>query len=140
MTKLYMAYGSNLNLRQMALRCPTARVFGTAMLEGHQMIFQHVATIVPQAGAAVPVAIWLIDAECERALDRYEGYPTLYRKEYIPMRLRGKLRKVMVYIMNEGRPQMPSERYYRIIEEGYHDVGFDTVHLGKALDATEELL
>lgn len=81
MNKLYMAYGSNLNLRQMALRCPTAKVVGTKMLDGYQMIFQQVATIVPKEGATVPVAIWQIDAECERALDRYEGFPTLYRKE-----------------------------------------------------------
>lgn len=140
MNKLYMAYGSNLNLRQMALRCPTAKVVGTKMLDGYQMIFQQVATIVPKEGATVPVAIWQIDAECERALDRYEGFPTLYRKEYIPVSIDGKLRKVMVYIMNAYRPQMPSARYYRVIEEGYHDVGFDTVHLAKALDATEELL
>ena len=29
------------------------------------------------------VAIWLITADCEKALDRYEGYPTLYVKKYI---------------------------------------------------------
>ena len=140
MSKLYMAYGSNLNLRQMAMRCPTAKVFGTAMLQGYQMIFNHVATIVPREGAVVPIAVWEIDDKCERALDQYEGFPTLYRKDFIPLFIGGKLRKVMAYIMNHDKPQLPSERYYRIIEEGYHDVGFDTVHLSKALDATEALI
>ena len=31
-TTKYIAYGSNLNLRQMARRCPTAKVVGTALL------------------------------------------------------------------------------------------------------------
>lgn len=137
---LYMAYGSNLNLRQMAIRCPSAKVFGTAMLEGYQLIFNGVATIVPKEGASVPVAIWEIDDACERSLDRYEGYPHLYRKEYIPLRLKGETRTVMVYIMNTGKPRFPTQSYYRTIEEGYHDVGLDPTYLHEALAETEALL
>ena len=139
MSKLYMAYGSNLNLRQMALRCPGAKVFGTSMLDGYQLIFSGVATIIPRDSAQVPAAVWEIDSECERALDRYEGYPTLYRKEYLPINVNGKTHEAMVYIMNQTKPQPPCVSYYRTIEEGYHDVGFDTVHLKRALKATEEL-
>ncbi|MGN1231560.1 MAG: gamma-glutamylcyclotransferase, partial [Anaerotignum sp.] len=29
MKKYYIAYGSNLNVRQMKFRCPTARIVGT---------------------------------------------------------------------------------------------------------------
>ena len=139
MEKLYMAYGSNLNLNQMALRCPTAKPFRSTMLEGYQLIFSGVATIIPCEESRVPVAVWKIDSECERALDRYEGYPTLYRKEYLPINVNGKTHEAMVYIMNQTKPQPPCVSYYRTIEEGYHDVGFDTVHLKRALKATEEL-
>lgn len=31
MKKLYVAYGSNLNIAQMALRCPTAHIYGTGL-------------------------------------------------------------------------------------------------------------
>lgn len=33
MKKLYVAYGSNLNIAQMALRCPTAHIYGTGLLK-----------------------------------------------------------------------------------------------------------
>ena len=55
--KFYIAYGSNLNLEQMADRCPTARVVGATVLDDYQLVFQRVATIVPRPGAKVPVAI-----------------------------------------------------------------------------------
>jgi len=136
MKTLYMAYGSNLNLQQMAKRCPTAKVFGTAMLEDYQLVFQGVATIKPQKGSVVPVAIWEIDSDCEKALDRYEGFPHLYRKEYMIIPVNGIEQNVMVYIMNNGTAALPSERYYRTIEQGYYDVGFDIIHLRNALRAT----
>ena len=138
MTKLYMAYGSNLNLRQMGFRCPTAKVYGTGQLQDYRLIFSRVATIVPEKGSMVPVAIWEIDAECEKALDRYEGFPNLYRKEYLTVTVNGKEIEAMVYIMNTGKPQLPPRSYYETIKEGYHDVGFDTVHLDTAVQKTRE--
>ena len=38
--KLYMAYGSNLNLYQMAYRCPTAQVAGKAVLKDYELLFR----------------------------------------------------------------------------------------------------
>ena len=45
---LYAAYGSNINLEQMAYRCPNSKVAGTAMLKGYELEFRGVATIVPK--------------------------------------------------------------------------------------------
>ena len=129
MKKLYMAYGSNLNLGQMARRCPTARVVGTA-----------VATIVKRKGAVVPVGIWEIDKRCEESLDRYEGYPTLYRKETLTVEMDGKEVQAMVYIMNRDRPALPAYSYYETIEDGYNDIGLDTAHLRKAIEETLKLM
>ena len=140
MKKLYMAYGSNLNLGQMARRCPTARVVGTAMLEGYQLLFNGVATIVKREGAVVPVGIWEIDKRCEESLDRYEGYPTLYRKETLTVEMNGKEVQAMVYIMNRDRPALPAYSYYETIEDGYNDVGLDTAHLRKAIEETLKLM
>lgn len=135
---LYMAYGSNLNLEQMAHRCPTAKPVGTAMLKDWQLTFRRVATIEQQQGAETPVGIWEITERDEQALDIYEGYPRLYRKEYLPVELNGKTEKVMVYIMNSGYPEMPTEYYYNTIAVGYRDVGLDLVHLRKAIVDTAE--
>ena len=38
--KLYIAYGSNINLEQMAHRCPSSKVVGTAMLQGYELQFK----------------------------------------------------------------------------------------------------
>ena len=134
--KLYIAYGSNLNLRQMAVRCPTARPVGTAMLRGYQLTFRGVATLEPDPKAETPVGIWEITPEDEIALDRYEGFPRLYRKEVVEVEFRGRKLKAMLYLMNDGLACMPSKWYLDAIAKGYEDVGLDTVHLTKALEHT----
>ena len=138
MEKLYMAYGSNLNLNQMALRCPTAKPFRSTMLEGYQLIFSGVATIIPCEESRVPVAVWKIDSDCERALDRYEGYPWLYRKEYLPVCIDSEWYEPMIYIMNRFAPKLPCVEYYNIISDGYNDVGFDIEYLKQAIEVTEK--
>ena len=80
MKMIYFAYGSNLNLDQMAHRCPTAKVVGAGMLNGYKLIFNRVASIELDASQSVPVGIWEIGEYCEASLDLYEGYPRLYRK------------------------------------------------------------
>lgn len=134
--KKYIAYGSNLNLKQMAHRCPTAKVVGTTMLKDYQLTFRGVATIEPKQGSVVPVAIWDIDEISERALDRYEGYPSFYRKEYIDIELNGEIVQGMVYIMNNGVPAYPSQYYYDVILQGYYDVGLKPSYLEDALKDT----
>ena len=137
--KIYLAYGSNLNLEQMAYRCPTAKVLGSAKLNGYQLLFRGanagaVATIERQKGSSVPVLLWEITPADEAALDRYEGFPAFYRKETVKVRYGGKLTEVMVYIMNEGRPMgLPSRYYYDTILKGYETAGFDTSILSKAV-------
>ena len=136
--KLYIAYGSNLNLSQMASRCPTAKVLGTSEMKGWRLLFRGahagaVATVEPFKGGSVPVLVWEITPADEAALDRYEGWPFLYRKETIKVKLGGKTVKAMVYIMNDGRPLgQPSCYYYSTILEGYKSAGFDVDILRKA--------
>ena len=112
--KLYVAYGSNLNLTQMAHRCPNAKVVGKGILKDYQLTFRHVATIEPEKGAETPVGVWEITPACEKALDIYEGYPRMY----------------------DGEPCLPSEYYYGTIRCGYADVGLDEKYLYTALADT----
>jgi hypothetical protein len=135
----YLAYGSNLNLEQMANRCPTAKMVGTATLENYQLLFRGghanaVATIQPKQGGSVPVMLWDITLADEIALDRYEGWPFLYRKEKVRVTLNGKHVTAMVYIMNEGRPLgTPSCYYYNVILQGYRAAEFDVNILKQAV-------
>ncbi len=38
--RYYIAYGSNLNVRQMRVRCPKATILGTANLKGWGLLFK----------------------------------------------------------------------------------------------------
>ncbi len=98
----YLCYGSNLNIRQMELRCPQAKPVGVVMLEGYELVFRGVATVEPKRGSSVPCGLWLITDRDEAALDTYEGWPHLYRKEMVAVRYGKRALRVMTYIMNDG--------------------------------------
>ena len=143
--KLYIAYGSNLNLAQMADRCPTARVICASEMKDWHLLFRGsrtgaVATVEPKKGCSVPVLVWEITPADEAALDRYEGWPFLYRKETVKVKINSKTAKAMVYIMNEGRPLgQPGCYYYSVILEGYKAAGFDIDILRRAAAESVEM-
>lgn len=145
MKRYYLAYGSNLNVRQMALRCPTAKAIGTAIIKDYELLFKGsksgaYLTIEPKAGAEVPVAVWSVEPNDELNLDRYEGYPTFYYKTELELPVRyfsGKtvVRTAFVYIMHEKRPLgLPSSSYVRTCLDGYRNFGFDESILLAALE------
>ena len=125
--KYYLAYGSNLNKRQMKYRCPDAVPVGTVTVKDYELVFRYVATIEPKPVAEVPCAIWRISKADEINLDRYEGYPRLYVKQDFRVEVNGKMITAMAYVMTNGiRPIIPpSTAYLRTIMEGYEDFGLD---------------
>lgn len=88
--QLYIAYGSNINLEQMAYRCPHSKVVGTSEIKDYELEFRGVATIVPNKGARVPVLIWELDERDLPTLNKYEGYPSFYRQEKMTFEMDGK--------------------------------------------------
>ena len=137
---LYIAYGSNMNTEQMARRCPTAKVVARSWLEGYRLRFKggtnsSVATVEPSTDDLVPILIWELTPRDEAALDIYEGYPRLYRKETLTVKLGKKKFPVMIYIMNgEQYPYgYPSKSYFDTIREGYIVAGFDPKLLHQAV-------
>ena len=143
--RLYVAYGSNLNFQQMRQRCPTAKLYGTGVIEDYELQFKGhphyaFATIAPKKNASVPAAVWEIQAKDELSLDRYEGYPSHYFKRDVSVQLStGEEVSAMVYIMN---PRMdfglPSESYYGTVYEGYIDCELDTRCLEEAIKNSAE--
>lgn len=137
--RLYVAYGSNLNIRQMKHRCPTAKLYGTGEIKDYELQFKGhpdsaFATIAPKEGASVPVAVWEIQPRDEMSLDHYEGYPSHYFKQNIPVQLGGEEVNAMVYIMNLKMGfALPSPYYYQTVFEGYNDCGLNTDVLDTAV-------
>ena len=146
MKYFYLAYGSNLNVRQMKLRCPTARVVGTAEIKDYELFFKgsqtgSYLTIEPKKGGIVPVAVWEVQEQDVRLLDRYEGWPRFYYKKDMEIRYKGirtgrhRTVTAFVYIMHEDREiGIPSNRYISTCIEGYNDFGFNLNILFDAVD------
>lgn len=120
-------------------RCPTAKLYDTGEIKDYELQFKGhpdsaFATIAPKKGASVPVAVWEIQARDEMSLDRYEGYPSHYFKQNVPVQLDGEEVNAMVYIMNLKMGfGLPSPYYYQTVYEGYNDCGLNTDVLDKAL-------
>ena len=138
--RLYVAYGSNLNTYQMRYRCPTARLVGTGVVKDYELQFKGrkdsaFATIAPREGRIVPVAVWELQPRDEKALDRYEGYPSHYFKQDIPVKMKnGETINGMVYIMDLRQDfGIPSPGYVQTVSEGYHNCRLDTAVLKNAI-------
>ena len=135
--RYYIAYGSNLNVQQMRMRCPSARIIGTSVLEDHKLLFKgsktgSYLTVEKKPGSSVPVGVWEVTPADEKTLDRYEGFPNFYYKKELTLPVKGirtgkiRKRRVFVYIMYENRPiGIPSISYMQTCIQGYDDFGFD---------------
>lgn len=141
MQKLYLAYGSNLDHRQMKMRCPDAEYLGKTEVKNYTLLYRGnyrdygVATIEPKDGENVPAGIWSISERDEIMLDRYEGYPHLYDKEFLKVELNGEMVEVMVYIMTPGHLlATPAQWYYETLRRGYMDCGLDEKYLHRVTE------
>ena len=139
---LYFAYGSNLDLEQMAQRCADAEIVGPVRLENYELRFRGsgFATVAPKKGSTVHGLVWKITPNCEQSLDRYEGYPRHYIKEAVTVQTAdGSKIPVMAYIMAEPmcrQPALPYPRYYRAIQQGFEANGLPVESLEEAWDRT----
>ena len=63
MSKIYLAYGSNMNIAQMEYRCPNAKLLGKTVLEGWLLMFrrkrQPVVTIEKESRCSVLVVLMI---------------------------------------------------------------------------------
>lgn len=146
MSKIYIAYGSNMDEEQMKFRCPDAELLGAGVLEGWRLMFKGsltgaYATIEREKGFAVPILLWRISVADEANLDRYEGFPAFYYKrvvQAVKIDEKGKRKGItrgMVYIMHEKRKLgAPSKHYLKILEDAYEEFNFDKTILDAAYD------
>ncbi len=126
----YFAYGSNCNTKQMAYRYPKAKDLGAVTLHDYALEFRHYATIRQHNGKMVKGVLWELTKECEKNLDRYEGFPSHYKKDFVTVELEnGNTCNAMVYIMVTAKDRgisKPSDIYYNGIRDGLteHNQGY----------------
>lgn len=135
---LYVSYGSNMNLEQMAYRCPNSKVICNGKLKGWKFVFNvHADVIKGKKSDVVPVVVWDIDDKDWHRLDMYEGYPSYYVKETVNVILdNGKKEKAIVYVMADNRKGIspPMKSYFDCIVKGCVDNRIDIGYLYEALD------
>jgi len=137
MNKYYLAYGMNTNLEGMSRRCPAAVSLGSVVLTNHKLMFRTFCDIQYKIGHNIECALWVITPECERSLDKLEGYPDFYGKKEVTVKFRGKEIKAMVYYMKDLHGlNSPSEYYLNNVVEGYYN---HNMKISPIIEALEEL-
>lgn len=68
MSKYYIAYGSNMNIKDMKKRCPAAQFVRTWELYTYMLMFSTYATIMKSTESSVPAVVWAIGDEDEKIL------------------------------------------------------------------------
>lgn len=142
----YIAYGSNLNIHDMELRCPSAEIYGVGALEGYELNFKGFPnyaylTIDKKKNSKVPVGVWKLKEMDIPRLDHYEGYPDLYYKTQMKVTIRRvdinetTMIDGLIYIMNPNNTYaVPSRDYFYQCLEGYKNFKFDPKFLYNALE------
>jgi len=120
---VYFAYGSNLCVRQMALRCPDAADPRPAVLADHDWLINQrgVATVEPLAGNQVHGVLWQLSGDDLATLDSAEGVPVRYRRERLHVHTHEGPSPAWVYIDHRVTPGPPRPGYLpRIIDGAVH--------------------
>ena len=143
--ELYLAYGSNVSLSEMGIRCPDSEFVGITELKGHKLKFMGFndigyLNVVKHSMYNTTVVAYKVTQDDLIALDYYEGYPNLYTREYTEVTILGKTYKAFYYVMNDeysytnkygiecklvSTPQFPSMSYLIRCVDGYKIIGMN---------------
>lgn len=139
---LYLAYGSNLNIKEMKSRCPNAKLVGVGTVNGYELEFRYYLSVKPSSHAKTLVGVWEVDDNDLDTLDYYEGYPHLYHRKPVDCILDDKIVQGIIYIMNEnkctyGHNRKPDHDYLVRCIEGYCDCNIDCTQLIEAYKKTQ---
>jgi phage replication-related protein YjqB (UPF0714/DUF867 family) len=120
---IYFAYGSNLCVQQMALRCPDAVNPRSATLVDHDWLINErgVATVAPFGGSLVHGVVWQLSDHDLATLDSAEGVPVRYRRDRLTVHTDDGPADAWVYIDHRVDPGPPRPGYLeRIIDGALH--------------------
>jgi len=131
----YLAYGSNLNEKQMLnLRCPGAIKIGSIYLEGFRLVFREVADFAEDSSSNLAIGLWEISKQHEQSLDIYEGVNSgLYKKIFWEISINDTSYKALIYKMNSQSIAEPRQNYLDTIVQGFDDFNLDKKTLEDAV-------
>jgi gamma-glutamylcyclotransferase (GGCT)/AIG2-like uncharacterized protein YtfP len=144
----YFAYGSNLDLMQMQLKCPDAQFVSTARLDGYKVCFPRrsfvrdcaTISIEPDAAESVWGALYEIDDPDLKRLDEREGFRPKRERDKNP-RYRVTVRvetsdertvnaETYIAVPSEN-PGLPSPHYIGYLVASAAECGLPKSHLVK---------
>lgn len=136
MKKPYFAYGSNMNLEQMAERCPGARLLGLARWPGWRFLINSrgYATAREESGVEILGCLWEWTEAHGQTLDRYEGVAEGY---YARMDCRveawpeGEPEDAVAYLATDEVPGVPTARYHQVVVDGARGIGLPEEYLAE---------
>lgn len=144
----YFAYGSNLDLLQMQLRCPGAQFVSTARLDGYRLCFPRksfvrdcaIVSIEPSPGEEVWGALYELDGTDIARLDEREGYDKRRDRQLnhfnrITVRVEGADERAVlaeVYVaVPSADPGVPTPQYVGYLIASAAECGLPKSHLEK---------
>ncbi len=124
----YFAYGSNMNVDTMNLRCGENNFVGfkNSYLENYSFYFygRGYGNIKPNSGERVNGVLYKINQECFTKLDKSEGYPNMYQREIVTIKNPLKDFQAEVYIvLNDKTTAIPSDSYFDTVITGAKQYG-----------------
>ena len=127
---LYAAYGSNLDPRQMAERCPHSPLRGIGWLTGWRLTFGGegwdgaLPTVVEEESSHVFVALYDVTDSDEAALDEWESASSgLYRKIRLTVSTLDGSQVAWVYVLNDFEGGLPSARAIGLLSDAAEAAG-----------------
>ena len=129
----YFAYGANLNKELMRKRVGEWKDCKRGVLEGYRLSFGvfskswrgGVANIVEESNSKVYGAVYLLDEEQLKVLDRYEGVPNIYlRRKVIVKTDDGEVEAVTYVAANPRQFVKPSAEYLAMMQKGLKQHGY----------------
>jgi len=133
--RAYFAYGSNMDVDQMADRCPSAEIVGVCRLDGHRFLINSrgVATLIPDAAGYALGILWDLPPEDEQYLDEYEGVPTYYQKHLVTVEAGREAIQALIYQATDETPGRSRRGYMEGIVAAARQHGFDEKYVAELI-------
>jgi gamma-glutamylcyclotransferase (GGCT)/AIG2-like uncharacterized protein YtfP len=123
------SYGMNTNKALMMLRCRDATCLGVGFILQHKLNFKYHLDITRtgRPDHLVHGLIWQLTDDDVETIDSVEGYPVYYDRIMLPVQKKVdfglSVFRCWTYQMvdKEAQLEMPDERYYELVKEGYKE-------------------